>query len=309
MLLSQILPLMGAENKCQLVNDYSFDTLGLIESETELSICTFLDDKKYINKLSKHIKMIITTKDIVEAIRNEIEVGNLYAGVAIADNPRGFFFELHNFLSGMSQYARPYKKTVIDPSAQISPLAWISPDGVRIGKNVIIEPFVSIYQGTEIDSDVIIRSGARVGGVGFEFKREGDSILAVEHSGGVKIGKHVEIQNNTCIDKAVYPGDNTVIGDYCKIDNLVHIAHAVKLEDSVMVVANSGIGGRVLVGKNTWIGFGATLKNGIRVGENSRANMGSVVTKSIKDGESVSGNFAIEHSKFIENIKNLSNNN
>mgnify|MGYP002507932398 len=209
----------------------------------------------------------------------------------------------------MSQYARPYKKTVIDPSAQISPLAWISPDGVRIGKNVIIEPFVSIYQGTEIDSDVIIRSGARVGGVGFEFKREGDSILAVEHSGGVKIGKHVEIQNNTCIDKAVYPWDNTVIGDYCKIDNLVHIAHAVKLEDSVMVVANSGIGGRVLVGKNTWIGFGATLKNGIRVGENSRANMGSVVTKSIKDGESVSGNFAIEHSKFIENIKNLSNNN
>ena len=55
MLLSQILPLMGAENKCQLVNDYSFDTLGLIESETELSICTFLDDKKYINKLSKYI--------------------------------------------------------------------------------------------------------------------------------------------------------------------------------------------------------------------------------------------------------------
>lgn len=40
-----------------------------------------------------------------------------------------------------------------------------------------------------------------------------------------------------------------MIGDYCKIDNLVHIAHAVKLEDSVMVVANSGIGGRVLVEK------------------------------------------------------------
>ena len=78
-------------------NDYSFDTLGLIESETELSICTFLDDKKYINKLSKHIKMIITTKDIVEAIRNEIEVGNLYAGVAIADNPRGFFLNCITF--------------------------------------------------------------------------------------------------------------------------------------------------------------------------------------------------------------------
>ena len=97
MLLSQILPLMGAENKCQLVNDYSFDTLGLIESETELSICTFLDDKKYINKLSKHIKMIITTKDIVEAIRNEIEVGNLYAGVAIRITPEDFFLNCITF--------------------------------------------------------------------------------------------------------------------------------------------------------------------------------------------------------------------
>ena len=41
--------------------------------------------------------MIITTKDIVEAIRNEIEVGNLYAGVAIADNPRGFFLNCITF--------------------------------------------------------------------------------------------------------------------------------------------------------------------------------------------------------------------
>lgn len=97
MLLSQILPLMGAENKCQLVNDYSFDTLGLIESETELSICTFLDDKKYINKLSKHIKMIITTKDIVEAIRNEIEVGNLYAGVQLRITPEDFFLNCITF--------------------------------------------------------------------------------------------------------------------------------------------------------------------------------------------------------------------
>ena len=47
--------------------------------------------------------------------------------------------------------------------------------------------------------------------------------MGVKHLGGVKIGKNVEIQHNTCVDKAVYPWDDTIIGNNSKIDNLVHI--------------------------------------------------------------------------------------
>jgi UDP-3-O-[3-hydroxymyristoyl] glucosamine N-acyltransferase len=118
----------------------------------------------------------------------------------------------------------------------------------------------------------------------------------------VKIGVNVEIQYNTCVDRAVYPWDDTVIGDYCKIDNLVHIAHGVKLGPKVMIVANSGIGGRTIIKEGAWIGFGATIKNGVILGKKARANMGSVVTKEIPDNSSVTGNFAIEHSKFIQNL-------
>ena len=59
-----------------------------------------------------------------------------------------------------------------------------------------------------------------------------------------------------------------------------------------------------MVGDHVWLGFGATLRNGLIIGEGSRVNMGSVVTKNVLPGESVTGNFAIEHDKFMENLKN-----
>ena len=93
------------------------------------------------------------------------------------------------------------------------------------------------------------------------------------------------------------------MGDYCKIDNLVHIAHGVKIGNNTMVVANVGIGGRTVVGEGAWVGFAATVTNGITVGDKARANIGSVVTKSIPINGNVTGNFAIDHSRFIQNLK------
>ena len=77
----------------------------------------------------------------------------------------------------------------------------------------------------------------------------------------------------------------------------------VKIDERTMIVANSGIGGRTNIGYDTWIGLGATLRNGIDIGNNSRANIGAVVTKDISDNESVTGNFAIEHKIFIDKMR------
>ena len=96
-----------------------------------------------------------------------------------------------------------------------------------------------------------------------------------------------------------------MIEDFCKIDNSVHVAHAVKVGKCTMIVANSGIGGRVTIGNNAWIGFGCTIRNGITIGNNSRVNMGAVVTKDVLDGQAVSGNFAVDHSIFINLMKSV----
>ena len=62
-----------------------------------------------------------------------------------------------------------------------------------------------------------------------------------------------------------------------------------KIGKRSMIVANSGIGGRVMIGDDAWIGFGAIIRNGITIGNKARINMGSVVTKSVDNNTHVSG--------------------
>ena len=71
----------------------------------------------------------------------------------------------------------------------------------------------------------------------------------------------------------------------------------------LLIVANSAIGGRTVIGDDSWVGLGANVTNGIVMGNHARANIGSVVTKDVPDGASMSGNFAIDHKRFLENLK------
>lgn len=299
MILSEILKYVLNSNEYEIIREKEFDYLALTDSKLDSPNCIFLDNEKFISHINLTVSMILTTKGM------ESMLCNSQYGLCIVDNPRKVFFELHNFLSNSIDfnYQRNIYKTVIGKNCKISSLSSIAKNNVIIGNNVIIEEFVVIRENTVIGDNSIIRAGVKIGGQGFEFKRTNDIIMSVEHRGGVIIGNNVEIQYNTCVDRAVYPWDNTEIGDYSKIDNLVHIAHAVKIRNNVMVVANSGIGGRTIINSNTWIGFSSTIINGITIGENARANIGAVVTKSIPYNSSVTGNFAIEHNKFIINLK------
>lgn len=287
----------------RIEREKEFETLALCAMQVSKKVCSFLDDIRYIDSLSESVTMLITTPEIAETLSTE------QYGLVITEQPRIMFFMVHNYLANNQNYARQVEKNNIAESAKVSPLAYIAEENVTIGENVVIEPFVTIYPNVSIGDNTIIRSGAKIGGVGFEFKRETDGVMAVAHLGGVEIGRNVEIQNNTCVDKAVYPWDNTVIADSVKIDNLVHVGHAVKIGRNTMVVANVGLGGRTVIGENVWIGFGATLRNGLTIGDNARVNMGAVVTKNVEQGQSVSGNFAIEHKQFIQIVKEWQNRN
>lgn len=285
-------------NEIEVYREGEFDTLGLNITKNNLRTLTFLDNEKYINSMSEDINCVITTKDIAPKISDKL-------GVIISDSPRNLFFTLHNKLVNNKEYIRQEYETIVGDKCNISNLASISKKNVTIGNNVIIEEFVVIRENTIIGDNCIIRSGAKIGGDGFEVKRSGNSTFSVIHLGGVEIGDNVEIQYNTCIDKAVYPWDNTVISDYCKIDNLVHLGHACKIGKATEIAANAVIGGRTVIGEKCWIGISATIRNGLLIGNGCNVNMGAVATQSIEEGVSVTGNFAIEHSKFIEQIKKL----
>ena len=297
MYISKILKEMGIPHICK--NEQRVSSLGLVEYNDGKDVCTFVDNEYYLEKLSDNIQMVLIGEDLLDTLK---QYRKSY-GICVVENPRLTYFRIHNYLVNDISYRSTDFKTRIGTNCNISSQAVIADKNVIIGNNVTIEEFAVIRENTVINDNSIIRAGCKIAGEGFEFKNTSEEVFHVSHIGGVIIGESVEIQYNTCIDKAIYPWDNTVIGDHVKIDNLVHIGHAVKVDSRTMIVANSGIGGRVSIGEDVWIGFGATIRNGIHIGDRARTNMGSVVTRNVGTEEAVTGNFAIPHKDFIANLK------
>jgi UDP-3-O-[3-hydroxymyristoyl] glucosamine N-acyltransferase len=148
----------------------------------------------------------------------------------------------------------------------------------------------------EFHHSVIIGKNCSIGNDGFGYVRQEDgTLLKMPHAGNVVIEKDVEIGCNTCIDRAVV--GSTVIGEGTKIDNLVHIAHGVKIGKHCVIVAGSVIGGSCEIGNNVYIGIGAMIKNKIKIGDGATIGMGAVVLKDVPAGATVVGNPARKFEK------------
>lgn len=170
-------------------------------------------------------------------------------------------------------------------------------DGVIIGSNTIIEHNVVIHTGTVIGEDCIIRSGATIGGEGYGFVQDGESMLRQPFIGGVRLGNNVEIGYNSAVVRGAI--EDTVLEDDVKVDNLVHIAHDVKIGKGSTVTAGVSFCGYVTVGENTRIAPNATIKQRLNVGKNVLIGLGAVVTKNVNDSEIVAGNPA----KVLKTVK------
>ena len=207
---------------------------------------------------------------------------------------------------------------------------------VTIGDNVTIENFVSIESNVIIGNDCYIRSGTRlgnntrlgdrlichqnvvIGSDGFSFTtKNGESIFErlntkrsdeleinktgfkrVASVGGVIIGDDVEIGANSCIDKGTLK--NTIIGGGTKLDNLVHIAHNVKLGINCLVAGQTGIAGSTNIGNNVTIAGQCGIADNIQIGDNSIIAAKSAVLQTLPKNSFVSGNPARQHKSRIK---------
>lgn len=208
------------------------------------------------------------------------------------ENPKQVFFSiLTNFFCreksvGVSSTAIVETKR-IGAGCSIGHHSFLGPevtveDNVTIGHNVVIQNKVLIKRGT------VIGSGCVIGGDGFGYYKDSEGISQkVPHFGGVVIGRYVEIGANTCIDRGTI--DDTIIGDYVKIDNLCHIAHNVVIGDKSKVVALSLLAGSSKLEESVYIAPGVMVKNQIRIGENSVVGMGAVVLKEVEKNQVILG--------------------
>jgi UDP-3-O-[3-hydroxymyristoyl] glucosamine N-acyltransferase len=172
-------------------------------------------------------------------------------------------------------------------------------DGVAVGDDTQLFPGVTCYAGTALGKRVIIHAGAVLGSDGFGYLpgQEGEGHRKIPHVGRCLIGDDVEIGANTCIDRGSV--DDTVIGSGTKIDNLVHIAHNVRIGARCLIMAEAGIAGSVQVEDDVIIAGQAGVRDHITIGRGARLLVQSGIIADIAAGATVSGYPARSHREYL----------
>jgi UDP-3-O-[3-hydroxymyristoyl] glucosamine N-acyltransferase len=152
---------------------------------------------------------------------------------------------------------------------------------VRIGDGTCLAARVSVLDGVRIGARCIVHSGAVIGSDGFGFAREDARWIKVPQVGAVRIGDDAEIGANTTIDRGAI--EDTVIEDGVKLDNLVQIAHNVRVGAHTAMAAMSGAAGSTKIGKRCMIGGGVVIVGHLTICDDVMFLFRSVVTKSVRE--------------------------
>lgn len=261
----------------------------------------YAGDARSLERLAKTnaAVAVVTTTELADAVPSSL-------GLAVAAHPEAAFYDLHRWLHASTEFYWRDFATTVDPSARVHERAFVAPRNVRIGARVIVEPNATILERVAVGEDTIVRAGAVLGSEGFEFKgpamRQGRAAraewdygrnnVAVPHAGSVEIGARVEIQANSTVDRSLFRLP-TRIGDDTKIDNLVHVAHSVRIGARCLIAAGATLAGSVVIGDEVWVGPGAVISSGVRLGDRSAIVIGSTITKDVAPGERVASDLRV----------------
>ncbi|HLA54810.1 MAG TPA: UDP-3-O-(3-hydroxymyristoyl)glucosamine N-acyltransferase [Flavobacterium sp.] len=166
-------------------------------------------------------------------------------------------------------------------------------DEVTVGKNTIIWSGTVIRERCRIGAFCILHPNSVIGADGFGFRPCSEKgLVKIPQIGNVILGNGVEIGANSCVDRGKF--SSTVLGDGCKIDNLVQIGHNSKLGKFCIMAGNSGLAGSVTLGNGVIIGGSASIKDHVTIGDGAIVGAGSGVAADIPAGKVMLGYPAVE---------------
>ncbi|WP_353083663.1 UDP-3-O-(3-hydroxymyristoyl)glucosamine N-acyltransferase [Flavobacterium sp.] len=280
-----------------------------LAKETEIS---FIGNKKY-EKFWQDSKACaaIVNEDIA------IEPGENRAFIKVKNADLAMTLVLELFAPAPPLFSSEIHPTaVIDASAKvgagtrIGANAYIGPN-VVLGENVTIYPNVTILDECTIGNNTAIWPGAvvrerchvgahcilhpncTIGADGFGFRPCPEKGLAkIPQIGNVVLGNYVEIGANSSVDRGKF--SSTILGDGCKIDNLVQIGHNSILGKFCIMAGNSGLAGSVTLGNGVIIGGSASIKDHTTLGDGVTIGAGSGVTGDVEAGKTMLGYPAVE---------------
>jgi UDP-3-O-[3-hydroxymyristoyl] glucosamine N-acyltransferase len=250
------------------------------------------------------------------------------SGIVVPD-PRRAMYALLRRLSTRARAPSVSKLSVVDPSVRIPRSCTIEPyavigENARIGRgtylgahcvigaHAVIGDHCAIHEATVICGCVligghaVINAHSVIGKQGFGYYRSQSKrsrYRHIDHIGTVVIGDFVEIGSSVTIDRGTIGA--TVIGRGTKIDNLVHIAHNVKIGQNCMIMGQCGIAGSSSLGDNVVLCGQTGVSDHVTIGSNAVVLAKSAVFKSIPGQKRYSGIPAREHAAVLRALARL----
>lgn len=179
-------------------------------------------------------------------------------------------------------------------------------DSVVIGERCVIHPRVTIYDEVVLGHRVVLHAGAVIGADGFGYVFENGVYENFPQIGRVEIGDRVEIGANACVDRAAL--GVTSIGEGTKIDNMVHVGHNCQIGRNVVIAAQTGFSGGVVVEDYAVVGGQVGVGDKARI--ESRAVVGSgsgiLTSKIVRAGQPVWGTPARPLKEYLSQLAVLS---
>jgi len=272
---------------------------------------TFAAEKKYFASAKASKASAIIAAAEIEGVEN----------LLLARNPQLAFVKA---VEALSPQQRP--EAGISPRAEVHPGAAIGAgvsiqsfcvveDGAEVGEGTVLYPGVYIGRGAKIGSGcvlyqgvairegcvvgdrVIIHCNSVVGSDGFGYVRDGATYAKVPQKGIVRIEDDVELGACVTVDRATL--GETVIGRGTKIDNLVQIAHNVRIGEDTVIVAQAGIAGSTRIGSRVQLGGQVGVGGHITIGDEVGVGAKSGVTGDLPSQGVFSGMPAIPHGQWL----------
>lgn len=314
--ISELVSLAGDNAEIRGDSDLSIQDVAALD-EAEANEISFLDNRKYISafETSKAGACIVTPElaDRAPAGMTLILTKNpyrAYARVAHAFYPASRSGAVVHPTAFVDDAAEVMSGASIGPNAVVEAGAHIA-EGVEVGAGAVIGRGVTVGSGTRIGAnasleycdlgnDCEIHPGVRIGTRGFGFDMSPEGHLDVPQLGRVIVGNSVEIGANATVDRGA--GPDTVIGDGCKIDNLVQIGHNVRMGRGCVVVAQAGVAGSTVLSDFVVLAAQSGVGGHLTIAPGTQLAARSGIMRDTEAGARLAGNPAIPAKEYFRQM-------
>jgi UDP-3-O-[3-hydroxymyristoyl] glucosamine N-acyltransferase len=321
--LSEIAEKLG----CRLEGEPAVEIRGVSGIETaEPGQITFLANKRYAPLLRTTRASAVLIEDAVTLDREPglpplaaLRTANPYLAFAHALE---FFYQPPQYEPGVHPTAVIARTARVPEGAHIGPFCFIDED-VEIGQNAVLHSSVTIYRGARIGDDffahahavvrefcsignrIILQNGAIIGGDGLGYAKQKDGTwYKMVQSGPTILEDDVEVQSNSCIDRATV--GETRIGKGSKIDDLVLVGHASSMGANNMICGQTGLAGSTKIGDNCIFAGQSASSGHLTVGDRVIVTAQSGLPRDVAAGSIRSGSPAVDNKLWLKYTAALS---